>query len=71
MPDGAYNPLFIYKGVGLENTFNARFRNKLQEDDPSKKLFMYILKDLTVIWLNLQLGAINEFKIFIELLMHY
>ena len=66
MPDGAYNPLFIYGGVGLGKTHLMHaVGNKLQEDDPSKKI-VYVHSERFVgdMVKSLQLGAINEFKNF-------
>ena len=66
MPDGAYNPLFIYGGVGLGKTHLMHaVGNKLKEKDPSKKI-VYVHSERFVgdMVKSLQLGAINEFKNF-------
>ncbi len=66
MPDGAYNPLFIYGGVGLGKTHLMHaVGNKLKEKDPSKKI-IYVHSERFVgdMVKSLQLGAINEFKNF-------
>jgi len=66
MPDGAYNPLFIYGGVGLGKTHLMHaVGNKLKENDPSKKI-VYVHSERFVgdMVKSLQLGAINEFKNF-------
>ena len=66
MPDGAYNPLFIYGGVGLGKTHLMHaVGNKLKENNPSKKI-IYVHSERFVgdMVKSLQLGAINEFKNF-------
>ena len=66
MPDGAYNPLFIYGGVGLGKTHLMHaVGNKLKENNPSKKI-VYVHSERFVgdMVKSLQLGAINEFKNF-------
>ena len=66
MPDGAYNPLFIYGGVGLGKTHLMHaVGNKLKEKDPAKKI-VYVHSERFVgdMVKSLQLGAINEFKNF-------
>ena len=66
MPDGAYNPLFIYGGVGLGKTHLMHaVGNKLKEKDPTKKI-VYVHSERFVgdMVKSLQLGAINEFKNF-------
>ena len=65
-PKGAYNPLFIYGGVGLGKTHLMHaVGNKLKEKDPSKRI-VYIHSEMFVSDMvkSLQLGAINEFKQF-------
>ena len=66
MPDGAYNPLFIYGGVGLGKTHLMHaVGNELKENNPSKKI-VYVHSERFVgdMVKSLQLGAINEFKNF-------
>jgi chromosomal replication initiator protein len=66
MPDNAYNPLFIYGGVGLGKTHLMHaVGNKLKKQDPSKKI-VYVHSERFVgdMVKSLQLGAINEFKNF-------
>ena len=66
MPDGAYNPLFIYGGVGLGKTHLMHaVGNQLKLKDPSKKI-VYVHSERFVgdMVKSLQLGAINEFKNF-------
>ena len=66
LPEGAYNPLFIYGGVGLGKTHLMHaVGNKIKADDPSKKV-VYVHSERFVgdMVKSLQLGAINEFKNF-------
>ena len=66
MPDGAYNPLFIYGGTGLGKTHLMHaVGNQLKLKDPSKKI-VYVHSERFVgdMVKSLQLGAINEFKNF-------
>ena len=66
LPEGAYNPLFIYGGVGLGKTHLMHaVGNKIKTDDPSKKV-VYVHSERFVgdMVKSLQLGAINEFKNF-------
>ena len=66
LPDGAYNPLFIYGGVGLGKTHLMHaVGNKIKSDDPLKKV-VYVHSERFVgdMVKSLQLGAINEFKNF-------
>ena len=66
LPQGAYNPLFIYGGVGLGKTHLMHaVGNKIKSDDPSKKV-VYVHSERFVgdMVKSLQLGAINEFKNF-------
>tara|TARA_A100001035_G_scaffold197583_1_gene158422 strand:- start:5745 stop:7073 length:1329 start_codon:yes stop_codon:yes gene_type:complete len=66
LPEGAYNPLFIYGGVGLGKTHLMHaVGNKIKLDDPSKKV-VYVHSERFVgdMVKSLQLGAINEFKNF-------
>ena len=66
LPEGAYNPLFIYGGVGLGKTHLMHaVGNKIKMDDPSKKV-VYVHSERFVgdMVKSLQLGAINEFKNF-------
>ena len=64
LPEGAYNPLFIYGGVGLGKTHLMHaVGNKIKTDDPLKKV-VYVHSERFVgdMVKSLQLGAINEFK---------
>ena len=66
LPEGAYNPLFIYGGVGLGKTHLMHaVGNKIKTDAPSKKV-VYVHSERFVgdMVKSLQLGAINEFKNF-------
>jgi chromosomal replication initiator protein len=66
MPDNAYNPLFIYGGVGLGKTHLMHaVGNRLKKQDPTKKI-VYVHSERFVgdMVKSLQLGAINEFKNF-------
>ena len=66
LPDGAYNPLFIYGGVGLGKTHLMHaVGNKIKANDSSKKV-VYVHSERFVgdMVKSLQLGAINEFKNF-------
>ena len=66
LPEGAYNPLFIYGGVGLGKTHLMHaVGNKIKTEDPSKKV-VYVHSERFVgdMVKSLQLGAINEFKNF-------
>ncbi|MDA9608586.1 chromosomal replication initiator protein DnaA [SAR86 cluster bacterium] len=66
MPDNAYNPLFIYGGVGLGKTHLMHaVGNRLKKQDPAKKI-VYVHSERFVgdMVKSLQLGAINEFKNF-------
>ena len=65
-PKGAYNPLFIYGGVGLGNTHLMHaVGNKLKEKDPSKRIvYIHSERFVSDMVKSLQLGAINEFKQF-------
>ena len=66
LPDGAYNPLFIYGGVGLGKTHLMHaVGNKIKDNDSSKKV-VYVHSERFVgdMVKSLQLGAINEFKNF-------
>ena len=66
LPDGAYNPLFIYGGVGLGKTHLMHaVGNKIKSQDPTKNV-VYVHSERFVgdMVKSLQLGAINEFKNF-------
>ena len=65
-PKGAYNPLFIYGGVGLGKTHLMHaVGNKLKEKDPSKRIvYIHSERFVSDMVKSLQLGAINEFKQF-------
>ena len=66
LPEGAYNPLFIYGGVGLGKTHLMHaVGNKIKANNPSKKV-VYVHSERFVgdMVKSLQLGAINEFKNF-------
>ena len=66
LPDGAYNPLFIYGGVGLGKTHLMHaVGNKIKANNSSKKV-VYVHSERFVgdMVKSLQLGAINEFKNF-------
>ena len=65
-PKGAYNPLFIYGGVGLGKTHLMHaVGNKLKEKDPSKRIvYIHSERFVSDMVKSLQLGAINEFKKF-------
>ena len=66
LPKGAYNPLFIYGGVGLGKTHLMHaVGNKLKEKDPSKRIvYIHSERFVSDMVKSLQLGAINEFKQF-------
>ena len=65
-PKGAYNPLFIYGGVGLGKTHLMHaVGNKLKEKDLSKRIvYIHSERFVSDMVKSLQLGAINEFKQF-------
>ncbi len=65
-PKGAYNPLFIYGGVGLGKTHLMHaVGNKLKEKDSSKRIvYIHSERFVSDMVKSLQLGAINEFKQF-------
>ena len=66
LPEGAYNPLFIYGGVGLGKTHLMHaVGNKIKANNSSKKV-VYVHSERFVgdMVKSLQLGAINEFKNF-------
>src|SRR5690606_29966563 len=63
-PGGAYNPLFIYGGVGLGKTHLMHaIGNQIQERDPSANVvYLHSQTFVGSMVSALQLNAINEFK---------
>jgi chromosomal replication initiator protein len=63
-PGGAYNPLFIYGGVGLGKTHLMHaIGNQIQEKDPSANVvYLHSQTFVGSMVSALQLNAINEFK---------
>jgi len=63
-PGGAYNPLFIYGGVGLGKTHLMHaIGNQLKEKDPSANVvYLHSQTFVGSMVSALQLNAINEFK---------
>ena len=63
-PSMAYNPLFIYGGVGLGKTHLMHaIGNKIKEKNPNMKItYAHSEKFVSDMVKSLQLGAISEFK---------
>ena len=65
-PNGDYNPLFIYGGVGLGKThlMHAVGNEMLKSDGPKRIVYVHSEKFVTDMVKALQLGAMSEFKEF-------
>jgi chromosomal replication initiator protein len=65
-PKGAYNPLFIYGGVGLGKTHLMHaVGNKLKEKDPSKRIvYIHSERFVSDMVKSLQLGAQSQEELF-------
>ena len=65
-PKGAYNPLFIYGGVGLGKTHLMHaVGNQILKNQPKKRIvYVHSEKFVSDMVKALQLGAMNEFKSF-------
>ena len=65
-PTGAYNPLFIYGGVGLGKTHLMHaVGNQILKNEPKKRIvYVHSEKFVSDMVKALQLGAMNEFKSF-------
>ena len=65
-PNGDYNPLFIYGGVGLGKTHLMHaVGNEILKNEPNKRIvYVHSEKFVSDMVKALQLGAMNEFKSF-------